>query len=422
MVPMIYLLRISVILVLTLIAAGQARAAEPALDRLHEILAPFRGQDHPAPGPDFRCIGPRAMPAKQILRDWIETKLSAQGSKDLQTLVVEINAALRDADLMPKPSEVDPDPDDLPPECVDVGYLSDVKIEYEEGSEALIVRTGLVIDNCGVDDSAYVYLRDGKRLQRIWQFEEPIDPARKYEPQQIDAVHVSPFRDKPRPRLVLMLGQMTWCTSRYSGIYDGVWRIDAEGMQPKQLLRESPGAVRDRWPAIMGSVGTDDVLIDFLRPSFDLNVWSNEAIRHYGFDGAKLTRLDPIALGPRSFVHAWLDPDAGEDDSWMEDERWVDAAKHQQFQDWRKTHQKDGQFPGTYAGPSLHCRLDTTLWQVKLAQSDEDKPESYFIVRWTPPYRFKLIDIAAAPRKDCIDADADADAKRTLFPVQEWRN
>jgi len=411
MVPMIYLSRIAVALALTFMALGQARAAEPALDRLHEIRTPFRGQDHPAPGPDFRCIGPKAMPAKQILRDWIETKLAAQGSKDLQALVTEINAALRDADLTPKSREADPD--DLPPECDDVGYLSDVEVEYEEAGEALIVKTGLIIDNCGVDNSAYVYRRDGKRLQRIWQFEEPIDPARKYEPQQIDAVHVSPLRNKPQPRLVLMLGQATWCTSNYSGVYYSVWSIDADGTRSKQLLRESPGALRVRWPAIMGSAGADDVLIDFLSANFDVDVWSTEAIRHYGFDGAKLTRIDPIALGPRSFVHAWLDPDPGEDDSWMDDERWVEAAKRPQFQAWRKQHQKDGRFTGFFGPASMHCRLDPTLWQVTLTSGDA----SYFIVRWSPPYRFKLLDIAATPRTDCIDADAE----RTLFPVQEWQ-
>lgn len=412
------LLRIAVGLALLLITVT-VQAAEPALDRLHAILTPFRGQDHPGPGPDFRCVDPRAMPAKEILRDWIETKLTAQGTEDIQTLQTEVNAALRDADLIPKPHQTDPD--DLEPECDDVGFLSDVRIEYEEPAQALIVKTGLIIGDCGVDNSVYVYRRKGKGLQRVWQFEEPIDPARKYDPQQIDAVHVSPLRDKPHPGLVMMLGQATWCTSNYSRVYYGVWRIGSDGEQPVQMLRESPGALRARWPAIMGSVGADDVLIDFLSSSFDIDVWSYDAIRHYGFDGAKLTRIDPIALGPRSFVNAWLDPDAAEDNSWIDDERWVEPAKRPQFQAWRKQHQTDGRFSGTFGSASMHCRLDPTLWQVLLTSDDEDKTASYFIIRWRPPYRFKLLDIAATPRKDCTDADPDADAERTLFPTQEWR-
>jgi hypothetical protein len=76
-------------------------------------------------------------------------------------------------------------------------------------------------------------------------------------------------------------------------------------------------------------------------------------------------------------------------------------------------------------GDTMHCEAPD-LWQVDFAPSDEKKdfarePDVYFLVRWSPPYRFTMVDVRDKPWPLCNKIDREADQWRTLFHSQEWR-
>ena len=80
---------------------------------------------------------------------------------------------------------------------------------------------------------------------------------------------------------------------------------------------------------------------------------------------------------------------------------------------------------GEFTDVTMHCRTPD-LWQVTFASWDAQKDsklgsEVYFLVRWRPPYHFTMIDIRDKPWSRCTQEDPEADAWRTLFSTQEWR-
>jgi hypothetical protein len=73
----------------------------------------------------------------------------------------------------------------------------------------------------------------------------------------------------------------------------------------------------------------------------------------------------------------------------------------------------------------MHCQAPD-LWQVGFERHDAKRnfassPPVYFLVRWTPPYRFALAGISNTPSPRCTKADRGADEWRTLFSTQDWR-
>ena len=54
-----------------------------------------------------------------------------------------------------------------------------------------------------------------------------------------------------------------------------------------------------------------------------------------------------------------------------------------------------------------------------LGEIDNRGPALYFLMRWTPPYHFTLIDVAKTAGADCDQPWQDADALTTLFPRSE---
>jgi hypothetical protein len=73
----------------------------------------------------------------------------------------------------------------------------------------------------------------------------------------------------------------------------------------------------------------------------------------------------------------------------------------------------------------MHCHTPD-LWQVAVTPSNAKKdfqpePDVYFLIRWAPPYHFTMVDISNKGWPRCTQKDPEADAWRTLFNTQEWR-
>ncbi len=139
-------------------------------------------------------------------------------------------------------------------------------------------------------------------------------------------------------------------------------------------------------------------------------VHNRDAIRHYVIEGDTLKRIDPIALSPRSFVDEWLTRD------WKESAQWSESS---QLQSWHARKHAD-LVSGLFA-PTMHCRTQD-LWQVGIGPLDQLKPDTFYLVRWRPPYQFRMVQVRNKPFPHCTQPDPSADDWRTLFSIQGWRN
>ncbi len=166
-------------------------------------------------------------------------------------------------------------------------------------------------------------------------------------------------------------------------------------------------------PPIQGSATTGDLLVEFTVGSVDPGVHSREAIRHYEIEDGSAKRTDPLALSPSDFVDEWLTT------GWKESASWSESTNRRSMVTWRR---KLKETPTESILPTMHCSLKPDLWQVAIDSSGPDtvhpKPR-YFLVRWRPPYQFRMVAVAEKPWPDCREKDAAADQDRTLFPVQD---
>jgi len=150
----------------------------------------------------------------------------------------------------------------------------------------------------------YAYEWSGDRWRRFWQTEQDDYAEKKYFPQRFEEVLISPTDDRPEGdksvHLILTLGVEPWCSSNWHDIYMRVWRTKAGVAEPKLLLDER--AWGDVAARIDGTVSESHVLAEYsvgLSPGF-----TRRLVRHYVVDGDKISRVDPVALGPRDFVDA----------------------------------------------------------------------------------------------------------------------
>jgi hypothetical protein len=156
---------------------------------------------------------------------------------------------------------------------------------------------------------------------------------------------------------------------------------------------------------IDGTVSESHVLAEYsvgLSPGF-----TRRLVRHYVVDGDKISRVDPVALGPRDFVDEWLKRD------WVESAGWTEARNRAALGLW---HGKGTSidFENT---TSMHCGQSPDLWQVVNNYSADANHEllEYYLVRWRPPYRFTMVDVSKRPWPGCVEPDSQADEERTLF-------
>jgi hypothetical protein len=420
-------LRITAVAVFSLLCCPAV--ADPALDRIHAQLMPVRAAHkahtpvayHDAGGGDRGAV-PGLMDVKHELRDWIETRLRQFPRKDdpgglAKTLNAELDAADLTCSAPRQPHRCEANDYGFD----GTGYITGVSIATDSVAQGIfVVETDIGI-LCGTDESAYVYEWKDNRLRRILDDEQIIAPGKLYTPQRIDAVHVTPPMEKSRARNVLVLGHEEWCSSTWYDTYHRIWRTTADGKSAMLLLSNATWSWLNNDPPIEGSINSEEALIEFRVRSLDTGVHSYETIRRYALDGSQPYRIDPIALGPRAFTEEWLKAD------WNDASDWSGPASAAALRAWHgKLHTENlaGEFRDT-----RHCGPHSDLWQVGIDFAKEDQDINakqgyvgriYFSVRWSPPYHFQMVAVGTKPSAACHQVDEDADADRTLFPIQDW--
>jgi len=385
-----------------------AQSDDVQLGKIRAMLAPFRA--NPLANLATRGATPEFDGIKHSLRDWVESKITAlKPNADLGPLERKLNEYLAGAELRCSADTGCSDGSNL-------GSVGEIKLHWEW--EYLVVQSGVGIQNCGFDESAYAYRWTGERWERFWQDETDDYQKKKYAPRSIDSVLFSPTpygrsADK-NERLILALGQHEWCTSNWRPVYYRVWQTSPRLKEPRLLLDESAPAFLDA--PIQGSVGADDVLIEFSTWSIDVDVLIRREVRHYVVNAGRIERVDPIVLGPRDFADEWITR------PWAESSHWTDPRAGPQVEQW---HQRNTRKFGEFIEPTLHCPQRPDLWQVGIdfsnGDADSDEASEYFLIRWRPPYHFTMVDVSPYPWPDCSEEDREADEPRTLF-LQSWHN
>jgi hypothetical protein len=364
---------------------------------------------HPALGLPARGATPAFTKVKHDLRDWIESRTARMqwnGSRwipDPTVLQEQLNDEIDRAGLFcDAPSN---------PACRDqasFGYLMRITIEIKH--RTLIIKTGVAIQTCGFDESAYAYRYENSAWRRFWQSEQNDYREGKYFPQWIHVVEVSPADFRPgsdrSEHLVLTIGSEPWCSSNWHDVYYRVW-------QTKATLDE-PGVLLDgrEWAFIAddtrGSASKGEVFIEYWVSSVD-GGFTRPEIRHYILTDNKLQRTDPVALTPHQFAAFWLAH------PWPEISRWTAPASRPRLRQWSS--QNKGPF-SEFAEPTLHCKQRPDLWQLSTHSGENQEHEVFFLIRWRPPERFSMVDISDKPSPDCTEPDPEADNPLSLFRLR----
>ena len=395
------------LIVLALVLTGNGLAQTGSrLAALHETLQSLHAQAGSSAAD--RGGGPKLTLAKHQLRDWIESQLGPIEKRGDETEVSErMNKMLKKVSIAPSK-----DDQNL------LGSLGEVSLRWEQGLLVVITRMGI---DCEQDESVYASKRIDGKWQRIWESEQ--NNYQHYTPQHINAVHIwQSFKDgnPTGTACILTLGNEWGCNSAWHRVYYRIWRVDSSGS--RLLVNQSGDAYYRGQSFIVGSIvnspmhfeGPADAIIEFTQRSVDVSVHNREAVHHLLIDGDQVRRVAPVALSPRDFVDEWMTQ------PWSESREWSLAS------DLSRWHQKlhTALVTGNFLRDTTHCRTPD-LWQVGFEPHDQwnsrPEPGVYFLIRWTPPYRFALAGISNNPSPQCTQTDPEADAWRTLFSTQDWR-
>jgi hypothetical protein len=390
--------------VLFLFALSWPALGETSLDALRTALLSLRVG--PAELGATRRATPQLTVAKHALRDWVESQLPALAQRgDEGALARNLNAELRNAKLF-----CGEDP--KCPDWTEMGFLEEIKL-WRSGV-FLIVQTGVGIDQCGFDESAYLYSWSAEGWKRVWQTEQNTYTDKEYKPQILHSVLVSPY-NRSNDYLLLTLGYNPWCTSNWQSLYYRIFRpgpdLESKPLLDTEELAFVPGDAQ-------GSVISNEALVEFHNQSIDTGVLVRTAVRHFQIEHDQVKRIDPLALTPRDFVDEWLTHE------WKEVAFWSESANRRAM---RQQHTKLHQIPvfGEFAyPPTMHCPQTPDLWQVGVyfseppqAKGAEPQP-TYFVVRWRPPYHFTMVNVTGQVSPACSEEDPAADEDRTLFPLR----
>jgi hypothetical protein len=382
-----------------------ALAQDTRLDAIREILLPMR-QLEPLTA---RGATPAFTTVKHQLRDWIESRLSVldwsgdRWNPDPVVLQDQLNEDLHRADLL-----CDSTSEARCPDWSQLGFLGRVRFEMKSG--LLVVQTAVGIQECGFDESAYIYESAGGQWHELWQSEQNDYDAGKYLPQRLEDVLISPADFRPgadkTEHMVLTIGREPWCSSNWHDVYYRVWQVKSAFIHPVLLLNGSQWAFVNS--PIKGSVSQTDVFIQYEVNGIE-GGFTRPEIRHYLLKNGQLERVDPVALSPTDFVAFWLRTD------WTERSRWTEQASRVNLKQRALTHTGRLEEIGF---PSRHCTLHPDLWQQATAEDGQAKKQVYFLIRWRPPYRFTMMDARDHPWPDCTAEDREADEPRSLFVAQ----
>lgn len=245
---------------------------------------------------------------------------------------------------------------------------------------------------CGTDDAAALYQWDGTGWRRFWRSRDGLGAA---PPQRLAQVQADPSTG-----LVMALGHDVWCTSNWRQISLRLWRV-APGRTPLVLLDRSDFAfMAEGNGPLTGRLEGPDLYVDYLAASVDVARHSRPAVHHYRFAEGRLRRLDPFARTPADFVDEWLSQ------PWPGAATLTVPAAHDTVQRLHALLRGRGGAPsqsGEFQGEAQRCRRDPTLWQVRMAFADlpPRRRNVAFLLRWTPPDRFRMVAARFRPWPDC---------------------
>lgn len=379
--------------------ASVLSSAEDPLAAIHALLVPMRT----APIAEARGATPALTDVKHQLRDWIESRLAAPQPKNGRwevgstILQEQLNEELSRAGLFCLQQDICPENR--------LGYLNRVVLEIQSGF--LVVRTSAGVQICGSDDSAYIYEFTDSHWRRIWQSEQNNYQEKKYFPQRLVEVRISPTDWRPEidhtEHLIVTTGVLPWCTSVWQPIYYRVWQTKSTYSSPLLLLDESEQA--DIGDPIYARANQNDVFIEF-------QVIADDAMRvselyHYVLGNGKLRRIDPVALTPQDFVSFWLRR------PWPEVSEWTVQTGRATLKAWRQRYRATN---SEFASPTRRCKLHPDLWQVATDAPGGPRPDVYyFLIRARPPFRFTMVATSDRPWPDCTEDDPAIDNAPELF-------
>jgi hypothetical protein len=332
-----------------------------------------------------------AVRATHQLRNWVEFHLTSFAENGDP---VQLAQQLRDQVNAAQLYCLDPDDD-----CFEnsLGYLDDIEINREAGF--LVVKTAVGIF-CSFDYSAYVYTWRSGKWQRVWENEQDTYTKKDYAPQIIHAVHISP-PDKDGNRLFLTVGSRAGCIPAYIPVYYRAWQVSADFSTARTLI-DSKETALDGYPPVQGRAGPDDVLLEFTVGGIGYGA-SHKAVRHFEIRDHQARQVDPVATTPRDFVEEWIGAE------WTQSSlRSASASLKQQHM---KVHRTDGM--GDFPDPAMRCKNGQDLWQI--GTHWHEGPKTYYLVRWTRPYTFTMIDVKDRQFADCTLADPKGDQHPALF-------
>lgn len=412
---------------LAILSTEPAHAAVDGLKAVEDALATVR--QHPGTNRG-RDAGPELTGVKNALRLWLEPALAemptnnnppAQADRLSQRLSSELIAAGMTCGDEPAGPCQRTNATDFNAR----GFLGPVRVSYLDYGRYLLVTTEVGV-LCGYDQSAYVYGHDSGKWSLLFASEQDDYGDKHYSPQNFLRVQVSPSNtpwDKPAPApLVLTLGYSPWCQSNWQMLYSRLWRADPSHPSRRPLIDRSDSLYMGDDPAVAeGSVTNNDVVIEWRGQSADSGVLIRPHVLHYliGKDDQS-QRIGPVALDPSSFVDEWLNS------AWRDAESWTAPTRKTALGLWHKR-LHSALVLGEFDGPALRCRRDPSLWQVSFAATIgdlnhmRDGPMAYYLVRWTPPYRFSLVGASLRRAPNCDQPVAMPDNLGTLFPLQGWR-
>jgi len=377
--------------------------ADAGLDAIRASVMSMRGKPTNA-GP--RGATAELTNAKHLLRDWAElqvVKLPRDG--DAAALQKNLNSQLRQSGLTCSWTPADKAPC---PDWSQLGYVGDVQFHWSSGF--LVLLTGVGIE-CGYDESAYVYSWSNESWRRVWQNEQNAYTEKKYKPQSIEKVLIS-VDASGNDYIALTLGTQSWCESNWHDVY---FRAFHMGAAAAPLIDEAQLANVEDEP-LNGSVRHDDVLVEFTGQSLTSGNLIRTAVFHYRIEGNAARRIDPLALSPLDFVDEWLAA------KWKEAASWSESANLTRMRAGHDQLHRSGE----PIEPTMRCPTLYNVWQVGIdfsdsAEAGENLGKVYFLVRWTPPYVFRMVRVSNAPSPACTQKDPQADESRTLFPTVDWR-
>jgi hypothetical protein len=401
-----------------LFAVAISMAAEdPALVEIRALLAPIRAKALKDLG--ARGATPAITEVKHKLRDWVEGRLREfRDEGDLSAFARELNAEMRSAKVS---CNWDPGPrEEGCPDRGQPGYLGEIRLVL---GQMLVVTTEVGVV-CGFDQSAYAYYFVNGRWQRFWQSETNDYTEGKYVPLNFLGILLSSqdYFTKgadPNVRLLLVLARdPAYCESNWYNVYYRVWQLRIDRPEQKLLLDGGEEADLAAW--VDGLVTPQDVLIEYATRTAFPEFGIRRIVRHYVLRDGKLKREAPLALGPRDFVDEWMRTD------WAVSSQWTSEGVSPS--PLKRMHREESFEGGMYTA-TVYCEKRPEHWQVGLdwwelhGKAMVETKHMYFLVRWLPPYRFRMAGVSDHPWTGCTQQDPEADAGSTLFPIhnsQRW--